>query len=103
MKSCCRGRFLPFRSDIEAISEFAFEAIDEEFAERARKHRDAGSCVISGENYGQGSSRERTALAPRFLGIRVVIAKSFARIHSQNLVNFGVLPLTFGGLPETKS
>jgi aconitase A len=89
------ARVLPFRSNIEAISEFAFEAIDEKFAERARKHRDTGSCVIGGENYGQGSSREHAALAPRFLGIRVVIAKSFARIHWQNLVNFGILPLTF--------
>jgi aconitate hydratase len=89
------ARVLPFRSNIEAISQFTFEAIDETFAVRARKHRETGSCVIGGENYGQGSSREHAALAPRFLGVRVVIAKSFARIHWQNLANFGILALTF--------
>jgi aconitate hydratase len=66
------------------------------YHDRALEHRDAGGHgIIGGDNYGQGSSREHAAIAPRYLGLRVVIAKSFARIHWQNLVNFGVLPLTF--------
>jgi aconitate hydratase len=84
---------LPFRSDIPKISEFTFSRIDPSFHKRAKK---AGSgVIIGGENYGQGSSREHAALAPRYLGIRVVLVKSFARIHRANLVNFGILPLTF--------
>lgn len=90
------ARVLPFRSNIPAISEFCFEGIDETYHDRALEVRDAGGHVIlGGDNYGQGSSREHAALAPRYLGLRVVIAKSFARIHWQNLVNFGVLPLVF--------
>lgn len=86
---------LPFRSNIEAISRFTFRDIDGDFANRAREHRDTGSCIVGGANYGQGSSREHAALAPRFLGVRAVLAKSFARIHRQNLANFGILPLSF--------
>jgi aconitate hydratase len=90
------GRALPFRSNIPRISEFAFEAVDGSYVERAGWVREQGGhALIGGENYGQGSSREHVALAPRYLGLRVVIAKSFARIHWQNLVNFGILPLTF--------
>jgi aconitate hydratase len=90
------ARVLPFRSNIPKISEYAFAAIDETYPERALQMREAGGhVVIGGDNYGQGSSREHAALAPRFLGLRVVIAKSFARIHWQNLINFGVLPLAF--------
>jgi aconitate hydratase len=90
------GRALPFRSNIPRISEFAFEAVDGSYVERAGRVREQGGhALIGGENYGQGSSREHAALAPRYLGLRVVIAKSFARIHWQNLVNFGILPLTF--------
>ena len=90
------ARVLPFRSNIPAISRFAFEPIDATYPDRALEVRDGGGhAVVGGENYGQGSSREHAALAPRYLGLRVVIAKSFARIHWQNLVNFGVLPLTF--------
>jgi aconitate hydratase len=90
------ARVLPFRSNIAKISQFAFEAIDPDYAKRAAVVRDAGGhVVVGGENYGQGSSREHAALAPRFLGLRIVIAISFARIHWQNLINFGVLPLTF--------
>jgi len=90
------GRALPFRSNIPKISEFAFEAIDARYPLRASEVRDLGGhAIVAGENYGQGSSREHAALAPRYLGLRVVVAKSFARIHWQNLVNFGVLPLTF--------
>lgn len=86
-------RVLPFRSNIPKISEFVYDVIDETFPERAKK---AGTgLIVGGENYGQGSSREHAALAPRYLGIRVKIAKSFARIHKSNLINFGILPLEF--------
>jgi len=86
---------LPFRSNIPKISEFVFWQVDEDYYERAMKHQDEGSAVVGGQNYGQGSSREHAALAPRYLGVRVKLAKSFARIHWQNLVNFGILPVTF--------
>jgi aconitate hydratase len=90
------ARVLPYRSNIPAISQFAFEMIDETYPDRALEVRERGGhAVVAGENYGQGSSREHAALAPRFLGLRLVLAVSFARIHWQNLVNFGVLPLTF--------
>ncbi len=87
------NRVLPFRSNIEAISEFVFSAVAPEFATEAKAAGD--SVVVGGENYGQGSSREHAALAPRYLGVRAKIAKSFARIHKSNLCNFGILPLTF--------
>jgi aconitate hydratase len=87
---------LPYRSDIPRIAEFAFQSIDAGYVRRAVGLRDQGGhAIVAGENYGQGSSREHAALAPRYLGLRVVMAKSFARIHRQNLVNFGVLPLEF--------
>lgn len=86
---------LPFRSNIPEISKFVFAQIDDDYYQRAMKFQEQGHFVVAGENYGQGSSREHAALAPRFLGLRAVIAKSFARIHWQNLVNFGILPLTF--------
>ena len=87
------NRVLPFRSNIEAISEFVYSQVDPEFFKRSRK---MGTVVIvGGENYGQGSSREHAALAPRYLGVRAKIAKNFARIHKSNLCNFGILPLTF--------
>lgn len=88
-------RVLPFRSNIPEISKFTFFQLDEGYYERAIKFQQAGHFVIGGLNYGQGSSREHAAIAPRFLGVRAVIAKSFARIHWQNLINFGILPLTF--------
>ena len=88
-------RVLPYRSNIPEISRFVFSQIDDTYYERAMKHRETGSLVVGGENYGQGSSREHAAIAPRYLGLRAVIAKSFARIHWQNLINFGILPLTF--------
>ena len=87
------NKVLPFRSNIPAISRFVFEQIDPEFPERAMTT--GSGVVIGGDNYGQGSSREHAALAPRYLGIRAKIAKSFARIHKANLINFGILPLTF--------
>jgi aconitate hydratase len=85
---------LPLRSNIPEIAAFAFHQIDAGYAERVRG-QDAAHVVVGGDNYGQGSSREHAAIAPRHLGLRVVIAKSFARIHWQNLANFGVLALRF--------
>jgi aconitate hydratase len=89
------AKVLPFRSNIPEISKFTFSRIDETYYDRAITHRESGSFVIGGLNYGQGSSREHAALGPRYLGLKTVIAKSFARIHWQNLCNFGILPLTF--------
>ncbi len=89
------ARVLPFRSNIPEISRFTFAEIDETYHERAAEFQKTGSCVVGGNNYGQGSSREHAAIAPRYLGLRMVIAKSFARMHWQNLINFGVLPLQF--------
>jgi aconitate hydratase len=89
------SKVLPFRSNIEKISEFVFWQIDQEFAKRARGLDGGDFVIVGGANYGQGSSREHAAIAPRHLGLRAVLAKSFARIHRQNLVNFGVLPLVF--------
>lgn len=88
---------LPYRSNIPAISEFTFTRIDPSYPERAKKYRDSGSMIVGGDNYGQGSSREHAALTPRYLGVRVVLAKSYARIHWENLCNFGILPLNFTG------
>jgi aconitate hydratase len=90
------AKVLPYRSNIPKISEFVFGQVDDTYPERALAVReDGGHAVVGGENYGQGSSREHAALAPRYLGLRLVLARSFARIHRQNLANFGVLPLTF--------
>ncbi|MAT40202.1 MAG: aconitate hydratase [Ectothiorhodospiraceae bacterium] len=89
------SRVLPYRSNIPKISEFTFYQVDPEFHSRMTSMNGTAGAIVAGENYGQGSSREHAALAPRYLGVRVVLAKSFARIHWQNLVNFGVLPLTF--------
>jgi len=88
-------RVLPFRSNIPEISKFTFYMIDENYYDRAMKHQNSGHFIVGGLNYGQGSSREHAVIAPRYLGVRAVIAKSFARIHWQNLINFGILPLTF--------
>jgi aconitate hydratase len=88
------AKVLPYRSNIQKIEDFAFERIDPTYVERARAVRKTGGhAVVGGRNYGQGSSREHAAVAPRDLGLRVVLAKSFARIHRQNLINYGVLPL----------
>ena len=89
------SKVLPFRSNIPEISKFVFNQVDEEFYNRAIENKNTGFFIIGGENYGQGSSREHAALAPRYLGLKIIIAKSFARIHWQNLVNFGILPLLF--------
>lgn len=89
------ARALPFRSNIPKLAEFSFTQIDESYPDRAQQTGEAGHVIVGGDNYGQGSSREHAAIAPRYLGLRVVIAKSFARIHWQNLANFGVLALEF--------
>ena len=89
------SKILPFRSNIPQISKFSFSRIDEKFYDRALAHQKKISFVVAGRNYGQGSSREHAAIAPRYLGLRAVIAKDFARIHRQNLINFGILPLLF--------
>ena len=87
------ARVLPLRSNIPEISKYTFEVLDENFAKNAQEK--GGGFIVGGENYGQGSSREHAAIAPRYLGIKAVVAKSFARIHVANLVNFGILPLLF--------
>ena len=84
---------LPYRSNIPKMSEFCFNVCDASFAERAKKM--TNSIIVGGVNYGQGSSREHAALVPLYLGIRAVVAKSFARIHKDNLINAGILPMTF--------
>ena len=91
------ARVRPWCSNIPRTSEFTFEPVDETYPARATAagKEGHGHAIVAGNNYGQGSSRENAALAPRYLGLRIVLARSFARIHWQNLVNFGVLPLTF--------
>ncbi len=87
------AKILPYRSNIPHLSQYCFEVCDPEFPQRAKAAGDG--IILGGSNYGQGSSREHAALVPMYLGIRVVIAKSFARIHVANLINAGILPLTF--------
>ncbi len=87
------AKILPYRSNIPHLSNFCFTACDEQFPENCRK--EGKGIIIGGENYGQGSSREHAALVPLYLGIKAVVAKSFARIHVANLINAGILPLTF--------
>ena len=85
------SKILPLRSNIDAISQYVFSGIDKDFAEHAKAS--GAGCILAGDNYGQGSSREHAALAPMRLGIKAVLAKSFARIHRSNLINFGILPI----------
>ena len=87
------AKILPYRSNIPKMSEFCFTVCDEKFPERAKENK--ATIIIGGSNYGQGSSREHAALVPMYLGVKAVIAKSFARIHTANLINAGILPLTF--------
>lgn len=91
------GARMKYRSNVPKYSEFVFEIVDETFSKRATKIRDAGkhNIIVAGLSYGQGSSREHAALCPMYLGVKAVIAKSFERIHSANLINFGIIPLTF--------
>ncbi len=87
------AKLLPYRSNIPYLSEHCFEPVDPEFPSRAKQN--GGGFIVAGSNYGQGSSREHAALVPLYLGVKGVIAKSFARIHRDNLINSGILPLTF--------
>ncbi|MDH5509810.1 MAG: aconitate hydratase [Nitrospinota bacterium] len=87
------AKILPLRSNVPAISEYVFATVDKTFPKRAKET--GGGFIIGGSNYGQGSSREHAAIAPKYLGVKAVIVKSFARIHMANLINFGILPLTF--------
>ncbi|MHA1915873.1 MAG: aconitate hydratase, partial [Promethearchaeota archaeon] len=87
------AKILPLRSNIPEISKFVFNVLDESFHDRSLEK--GGGFIVGGENYGQGSSREHAAIAPKYLGLKAVIVKSFARIHLANLVNFGIIPLTF--------
>jgi len=87
------AKILPLRSNIPEISKFVFNLVDSTFPERSLEKN--GGFIVGGENYGQGSSREHAAIAPKYLGLKAVIVKSFARIHLANLVNFGIVPLTF--------
>ncbi|WNZ28670.1 MAG: aconitate hydratase [Candidatus Bathyarchaeota archaeon] len=91
------GARMKYRSNVPKYSEFVFEIMDENFPQRAAQIRDSGknNIIVGGLSYGQGSSREHAALCPMFLGVKAVIAKSFERIHSANLINFGIVPLTF--------
>ena len=93
------ARVLPYWSNIPKAASFVFEIVDNTYPRRAGELRDRGGghAIVAADNYGQGSSRENAALAPRYLGLHTVVARSFARIHWQNLANFGVLPLTFAG------
>jgi aconitate hydratase len=95
------AKILPLRSNVPAISEFVFVRVDENFPKRAKEK--GGGFVAGGENYGQGSSREHAALAPAYLGVKAVVVKSFARIHMSNLINFGILPLTFADPKDYES
>ena len=86
------AKILPFRSNVPKLSEFCFTVCDKDFPERAKAQ--GGGVILGGTNYGQGSSREHAALVPLYLGVKAVIAKSFARIHVANLINFGIVPMT---------
>ena len=86
-------KVLPYRSNVPKLSEFCFTVCDDQFPERAKAM--GGGIIVGGSNYGQGSSREHAALVPLYLGIKAVVAKSFARIHVANLINFGIVPMTF--------
>lgn len=92
------AKILPYRSNIPYLSKFCFEVCDSEFAQRAKNTQNG--IILGGENYGQGSSREHAALVPMYLGVRCVIAKSFARIHVANLINAGILPLTLANVAD---
>ena len=87
------AKILPYRSNIPYLANFCFTRCDEQFPENCKKY--GKGIIIGGENYGQGSSREHAALVPLYLGIKAVVSKSFARIHAANLINAGILPLTF--------
>jgi len=91
------GSRLKYRSNVPKYSEFVFENLDATFFQRCRENKNRGvhNVIIAGESYGQGSSREHAAMCPMYLGVKAVVAKSFERIHTANLINFGILPLVF--------
>ena len=89
------AKVLPLRSNIPEISKFTLTRLDETFYERSEKENFADCIIVGGENYGQGSSREHAALGPMYLGVRAILTKSFARIHKANLINYGIIPMTF--------
>jgi aconitate hydratase len=91
------GAKMKYRSNVPKYSEFLFEVVDPKFYERAKKIKESGlhNVIVAGVSYGQGSSREHAALCPMYMGVKVVIAKSMERIHKANLINFGIIPLTF--------
>ena len=91
-------KVLPYRSNVPKLSEFCFTVCDKDFPERAKKK--GGGVILGGSNYGQGSSREHAALVPLYLGIKAVVAKSFARIHVANLINFGIVPMTLASADD---
>ncbi|MBR0476992.1 MAG: aconitate hydratase, partial [Treponema sp.] len=88
-------KVLPFRSNIPEISKFTYERLDANFYKKAEAINFSGCIVVGAENFGQGSSREHAALGPMYLGVRAIITKSFARIHKANLINYGIIPITF--------
>jgi aconitate hydratase len=92
------AKILPLRSNIPAISEYAFAFVNPDFVKQAKQKN--GGFIVGGINYGQGSSREHAALAPMYLGVKAVLAKSFSRIHKANLINFGIIPLEFANLSD---
>ena len=92
------AKILPYRSNIPFLSKFCFAVCDESFAQRALEAKK--SIIVGGSNYGQGSSREHAALVPLYLGVKAVVAKSFARIHAANLINAGIMPLTFANAED---
>jgi len=91
------GDLMKYRSNIPRYSDFVFTHMDRDFSQRAQKIQKEGrhNIIIAGLSYGQGSSREHAAICPMFLGVKVVLARSFERIHAANLINFGILPITF--------
>ncbi len=91
------GARMKYRSNVPKYAEYVFENVDPAFYQRARAIRDRGeyNLIVAGESYGQGSSREHAALCPMYLGVKAVVAKTFERIHIANLINFGIVPLTF--------
>ena len=91
------GPRLKYRSNIPKYAEFVFEGVDAAFSKQALENKQAGvhNLIVAGASYGQGSSREHAAICPMYLGVKAVLAKSFERIHAANLINFGILPVTF--------
>lgn len=88
-------KVLPFRSNIPEISKFTYERLDKDFYKKAEEINFSGCVVVASENFGQGSSREHAALGPMYLGVKAILTKSFARIHKANLINYGIIPITF--------